>query len=212
MAKILYINWHTRTFDPRLGEDKTVENTAPPPVRQESARRQKEPVVISVMPEQSFPIGHRDLRPLLQRDGLILLSWALWEDWHGDESLLRRYIVTWVTSRGKIRHYATRPVGENELAEAVPQRRADTYFYRGIHGNYYDMSYYNNKDIADYLYFAAPFDLCTETTPGFIKVLKALGSTVNFDVEYTLAGERAKKNKAREYLEKFASTDQAESL
>ena len=204
MAKIIRINWATRTFDLRHGENENMENIAPPPARQELPRRQKEPIVLSIMPEQAFPAGHRDLRPLLQRDGLILLSWAIWEDWYGDESLLRRYIVTWTTSQGKARHYATKAVEENGLAAAVPERRGDPLFYRGAYGSRYDLHDYSDKAIADYLYLTAPFDLDKDTIPGFVRVLKALGSTVDFDNFFSLGA--VKKSLAREYLEKVAST------
>jgi hypothetical protein len=172
----------------------------------EPETRRKEPIILSIMPEQAFPVGHRDLRPILQRDGLILLSWAIWEDAAGDGSFQRRYIVTWATSLGKARHYATNLVSESGLSEAIPERRADTYFYRGLQGNSFVLDYLRNKDIADYVYLAAPFDLDKETIPGFIRVLKALGSTVDFSMDYTLGGQRAKKSEARKYLDGLAST------
>jgi hypothetical protein len=182
------------------------------PVKKESPPRRKEPIVQTIMPDQRFPVGHQDFRPLLQRDGLILLSWARWEDWNG--SLERRYIVTWATAQGKCHHYASRPIPEKDMASAVPERRADRYFYRGLYGNgyNYDIDKYPEERIADYLYLTAPFDLTNKTIPGFIRVLKALGSTVNFDVAYTLTQEREKRSKAREYLDQFASTQTAKTL
>jgi hypothetical protein len=206
MAEIIYINWNTRAFDPKLIEKEYTEkgNAVPFPTQPEPTRRQKEPIVISVMPEQAFPTGHRDLRPLLQRDGLILLSWAIWEDWYGDESFLRRYIITWITSHGKARHYATKAVEEKDLAAAVPERRADPLFYRGAYGSWYKLHSYSDKAIADYLYLTAPFDLGKETIPGFVRVLKALGSAVDFDHVFSLSA--AKKSQAQEYLDKVAST------
>jgi hypothetical protein len=200
MAKILEFRLPSRDAPGNTGVEIPVKRDNPAP------RRQKEPVVISVMPDEPFPAGHRDFRPLLQRDGLILLSWARWEDWFGDESFLRRYIVTWATSRGKARHYATKAVEEKDLAAALPERKGDRLFYRGAYGSLggYDLHSYNDKAIADYLYFAAPFDLTKGTIPGFVGVLKALGSTVDFDHVFTLGA--AKRNRAREYLEKVAST------
>jgi hypothetical protein len=198
MAKIIQFQLPSRDTSGNGGFKTPAKGDNPPP------RRQKEPVVISVMPDEAFPAGHRDLRPLLQRDGLILISWARWEDWYGDESFLRRYIVTWATSQGKARHYATKAVEEKNLAAAVPERRGDPLFYHGAYGSSYDPHHYSDKMIADYLYFAAPFDLTRETIPGFIGALKALGSTVDFDHVFTLGA--AKRSLAREYLEKFAST------
>jgi hypothetical protein len=212
VGKIIYINWHTRTFDPRLieEEDTGQENTMPPPPQPKPAvpaKPQKEPIIISVMPEQPFPVGHRDLRPILQRDGLILMSWAIWEDWYGDETLLRRYIVTWASSQGKAHHYATKAVEEKDLTSAVPNRKGDTLYYRGAYGSRCDIHDYSDKAIADYLYLAAPFDLTVKTIPAFVRVLKTLGSTVNFDFVYRLGREREKNSKAREYLDKFPSTE-----
>jgi hypothetical protein len=183
-----------------IGPKAPVKRDNPPP------RRQKEPIIISVMPEQAFPTGHQDLRPLLQRDGLILLSWAIWEDWYHDESFQRRYIVTWTTSQGKASHYATEAIPETELIKAAPERRADTYFYRGAYGNYFDMYLYSDNRIADYLYLTAPFDLKKHTIPTFVRVLKSLGSTVNFDLVYSLGRQREKNSKAQEYLDRVAST------
>jgi hypothetical protein len=198
MAKILEFRLPSSDASGNVGFEIPVKRDNPP------SYRQKEPIVISIMPEQAFPVGHRDLRPLFQRDGLILLSWAIWEDWYGDETFLRRYIVTWATSQGKARHYATKAVEERDLQAAVPEKRGDALFYRGAYGDHYDIHDYSDKKIADYLYFAAPFDLDSKTVPGFIRVLKALGSTVNFDYVFKL-GE-AKKSHAQEYLDKLAST------
>jgi hypothetical protein len=196
MAKIIQFSPPDQAASGNVGFEIPVKQDNPPP------RRQKEPIVISVMPEQAFPVGHRDLRPLLQRDGLILLSWAIREDWYGDGSLIRGYIVTWAASQGKPRHYATEAVEEKELAAAVPKRRGDALFYRGAYGNRYDLHDYSDKAIADYLYLAAPFDLDNKTIPGFVRVLKALGSTVDFDHVFSLRS--AKKSLAEEYLVRVA--------
>jgi hypothetical protein len=196
MAKIIQFRLLSSAASGNVGFKTPVKRDNPPP------RRQKEPIVVSAMTEQAFPTGHRDLRPLLQRDGLILISWAIWEDWYGDETFLRRYIVTWAASQGKTRHYDTKEAEERDMASAVPERKGDMLFYRGAYGDRYDIHDYSDKAIADYLYFAAPFDLTMKTTPGFIRVLKALGSNVNFDYVFTLGG--AKKNQAQEYLDRLA--------
>jgi hypothetical protein len=195
MAKIIQFKLAALDASGNVGFETPVKRDNPPP------RRQKEPLVISVMPEQAFPTGHRDLRPLFQRDGLILLSWAIWEDWYGDETFLRRYIVTWASSQGKARHYATKAAEERDLPAVLPERKGDTLFYRGAYGSHYDIHDYSDKKIADYLYFAAPFDLTRKTTPGFIRVLKALGSTVDFDHVFKFS--TVKKSQAQEYLDKL---------
>jgi hypothetical protein len=166
----------------------------------EKPKPRKEPIIVSVMPEKAFPEGHEDFRPLLQRDGLILLSWAVWQDWGGDCSL--RFVVTWVASSGRRHcHFATNPITKRELAGAAPERRADALFYKGLYGCYHDERDYQNKDIADYLYLVAPFDLDSRTIPRYIRVLEALGSTVNYDAKFTIS--KVKKTQAEEYLERF---------
>jgi hypothetical protein len=182
------------------------------PTKQENPPRlpQKEAIIHSVMPDKQFPAGHTDLRPLLQRDGLILMSWAIWEDWYNDGSLLRRYIVTWITSNGKAYHYATDSISENELARALPERRADALFYRGVYGWGYDIHNVSDHRIADYLYLAAPFDLDGKTVPGFIRIAKFYGATADFDVKFSLG--KAKKSLAREYLDELAGTQVANTL
>jgi hypothetical protein len=182
------------------------------PVKRENPPRlpQKEAIIHSIMPDKQFPAGHTDLRPLLQRDGLILMSWAIWEDWYNDGSLLRRYIVTWITSNGKANHYATGPISENELAQALPERRAAPLFYRGVYSRNYDIHYVSSHEIADYLYLAAPFDLDGKTVPGFMRVLKSCGATADFDVKFSLG--KAKKSLAQEYLDELAGTQVANAL
>jgi hypothetical protein len=103
----------------------------------------KESIIVKFRPDQEFPVGHKDLRPLLQRDGLILLSWAKWENFDGN--LTRFYVVNWITSTGKHFHYATEPILRSELAGTAPQRKGDVYFYRGIYGRQMDLSYVSQK-------------------------------------------------------------------
>ncbi|GHV79778.1 hypothetical protein AGMMS49944_15690 [Spirochaetia bacterium] len=183
------------------------------PVKPPPVQPKKEAISISVMPDQAFPAGHQDFRPLLQRDGLILMSWARWEDWLYDGSFLRRYIVTWVSAAGgSCRHYAADGISEEKMAEAVPHRRADPYFYRGLRGRSYDVRDYFDKNIADYVYLTAPFDLTRNTVPGFIKVLKALGYTTDFDFTYTLTQERNRQSQAQNYLNNFQPLEDAKSL
>jgi hypothetical protein len=205
MAKIIPFRLPEKTASGYAGHGTPVKRENPPP------KPPKEPIIISVMPGESFPAGHKDFRPLLQRDGLILLSRALWEDWRGDGSLLQRYIVTWVASGGKKhQHYATCAIPGKELEQANPDRRADARFYRGLYGSMWDIDRHPDKCTADYLYLAVPFDLDGKTIPAYIQVLKAHGSAVDFDYEFTL-GKTLKSN-AQAYLEKLASTDQADSL
>jgi hypothetical protein len=108
--------------------------------------------------------------------------------------------------------YATHAIPGKELEKANPARRADSLFYKGRFGDHFAVSgnHIPDRIVADYLYLAAPFELNGKTIPDYIQVLKAQGSTVDFDYEFSL-GKTLKSN-ARVYLEKLASTDQAESL
>jgi hypothetical protein len=158
------------------------------------------------MPDQPFPLGHEDFRPLLQRNGLILLSWARYEDWNGDGSLLQRYVINWVASCGKHHHYGSGPVERKNIDGALPVERGNPYFYRGLYGNRYSPDCYTDRETADYVYLAAPFDLCKQTIPGFIRILKTFGSTVDFDCAFSLGESKKNQSTARQYLEKFTST------
>jgi hypothetical protein len=202
MAKILQFRLPGQSASGNAGLRAPVKRDNPPP------KRRKEPVVISAMPGDPFPFGHQDFRPLLQRDGLILLSWAQWEDWKGDGSLLQRYIVTWVaSSQRRSYHYATEAIPKEELAKAVPERRADIRFYRGAYGSMWDIDSYPDKQIADYLYLAAPFDLDSKTIPAFIRILKSQGYTTDFENEFTLTKDN--KSEAQKYLEKITAPKEA---
>jgi len=166
-------------------------------------RPKKVPIVLTVMPDQSFPVGHTDLRPLLQRDGLILLSWGIIQDWDGIEP--NRYIVHWMKSHRPHFRYASTRVLKDELADTTPQRRGDRFFYKGIHSTWDPITHgYHNNNAADYEYLVAPFDLDKDTVPGFIRVLKAYGSTLNFDYNFSLGEAKAQKSQAREYIDKIA--------
>jgi len=196
MAKIIQFPTTQEARELLLGRNKPVSEP-------EEKKPPKKAIIQSIMPNEPFPVGHEDLRPLLQRDGLVLLSWAIWQDWYENESYVKNYIVTWITSNDKGRHYATRAIERPDITEAMPERQADYYFYKGIYGRYWGVQPLN-RDIADYVYLVAPFDLTGKTVPRYIKLLKALGSTVNFDIDFSLGGMR--KTEA----EKFIASTQVE--
>ena len=171
------------------------------------ARYRKQPIVITVMPDQKFPIGHIDFRPVLQRDGLILMSWARWEDWNDDGSYIQRYVVNWMASKGKHRLYATVGVARENLYTAYPVRDGDLYFYRGLYGMRYSLGSYTDTEGADYVYLVAPFDLCKKTIPEFIQALRSSGYTADFDYVFSLDEKKESLRQARAYLGKESSTD-----
>jgi hypothetical protein len=172
------INWHTRTFDSRQAKSWELD----PP-----KRLPEEPIAISVMPEQAFPIGHQDFRPVLQRDGLILLGWSRWEEVRADGP---RYVVHWLSVCNG-RRYATHFLTGIELETANPQQR----------GKYLlEMIKWDDRIEADYIYFVAPERLHKEETPGFIERLKTAGVMVDFTFHYSM--DRIKKIQfAEQYLE-----------
>jgi hypothetical protein len=156
------------------------------------------------MPDQKFPIWHIDFLPILQRDGLILMSWARWADWNDDGSFFQRYVVNWLASRGKYHRYASMGIDRDDLDKAVPVRDGDTYFYRGLYGARYSLKSYTDTEAADYVYLVAPFDLCKKTIPEFIQGLRSTGSKPDFDYVFSL--EKESLSQARSYLGKGSST------
>jgi len=59
--------------------------------------------IISALPGETIPSEHEDLRPCLQHNGLILLSWAIWENYDSDGLAIR---VNWIKSSGKLKNIA----------------------------------------------------------------------------------------------------------
>jgi hypothetical protein len=191
MGKIIEFRLPGRTAGGYMGLEIPVKREPDPP-----KRPQKEPIVISVMPDKAFPIGHHDFRPVLQRDGLILLGWSRWEEVADGGP---RYVVHWVAVCNG-RHYATHFLTGAELETANPQRR----------GKYcLEMIEWDDRIEADYIYFVAPEKLSRAEVPGFIQRLKAAGVTVDFDFHYSM--DRIKKIQfAKEYLQ--AGGSQMENL
>jgi hypothetical protein len=125
------------------------------------------------MPDKAFPVGHQDFRPILQRDGLILLGWSRWEEVRVDGP---RYVVHWVAVCNG-RHYATHFLTGAELETAKPQRK----------GRYcLEMIKWDDHIETDYIYFVAPERLRRAEIPGFIERLKAAGVTVDFDFPFSM--------------------------
>jgi hypothetical protein len=182
MAKIIEFRLPDRTAGGYVGFETPVKREPDPP-----KRPSKEPIVISVMPEKAFPIGHQDFRPVLQRDGLILRGWSRWEEVAYDGP---RYVVHWVSvCNGRL--YITHFLTGAELETAKPQRQ----------GRYLlDRVCWNDHVEADYIYFPAPERLSPAERPGFIQRLKAAGVTVDFSFHYSM--DRIKKIQfAEQYLE-----------
>jgi hypothetical protein len=188
MGKIIEFRLPDRTSGGYVGYETPVKRKPVPLPPQEP---KKEPVIISVMPDEAFPIGYEDFRPLLQRDGLILLGWLRWEDLEGDGP---HYVVHWLAVvSGK--HYATHFLTKNELKTANPQRQGRFML---------EQIKWQGRIDADYICFVAPKRMRRGEVPGFIQELKAAGSTVDFDFYYSI--DRIKKIQfAEAYLESLKS-------
>ena len=135
---------------------------------------EKKIVTIEVMPGEPLQEGYADYRLLLQRDGLILLAWALWDD---------KIKVVWCSSgRKRIYKYHSWVDSEAELSTICPERRYRKGCYHKTNGN------------PDYIVYAAPPDLSSNTIDAFIAKLQEAGVTVDFNFKFTL-GEQKKQEK-----------------
>ncbi|MDR1059520.1 MAG: hypothetical protein LBL43_08205 [Treponema sp.] len=144
------------------------------------------PAPIMARPGEPLPHGVPDYRPLLQRDGLILLSWA--------KRARNQYTAYWVTSTGIPRYYASRNVEEGSLARARPDNKscaADD-----------GKEYYGQKN-PEYMVHVAP-ELIDRNVwrgedprPEHIRKLQALGSKADFNYRYLLTAERRKLMETR---------------
>jgi len=142
-------------------------------------KKTRKPEVISVLPWEEMPPGYDDLRPFLQRDGLILLSWAMW---HNHPMYGRCYRVNWIRSRKAHRRYRSYFFYEvdpiTDFKELMPAQRdnRDGYYLEG-----YD---------ADIKFQTTPENLDARTIPHFVERLKKAGVTVDFDLEFSFKESR----------------------
>ena len=150
--------------------------------------------IISALPGENIPSEFKDLRPFLQRDGLILLSWARWEDKEDKENGLE-IRVNWISSTGKLRkfcgHWTNVSTDEN-LSDVIPDRKGDPYYQEGrwFYGYYSD--YYGDGYVADNVFLCAP-ELTALTRPHFINKLKETGINIDFDYIFNLTEEKKKQ-------------------
>jgi hypothetical protein len=135
-------------------------------------------------PGRPLPEGIHDFRPVLQRDGLILLAW----DKHVSE-IGERYTAYWVTSVGTPRFYASKSL----FFEDFPSARPDHKSYAAEDG----IEFYGQKAPA-YMVHVAPELMMSnpmhvELRPAHINKLKFLGSKINFNYKYLLKTEKKRK-------------------
>ena len=162
------------------------------------AEEEKEAVPIKTIlaPEGTpLPDGFSDLRPMLRRDGLILLSW---------KRLKPRYIggaiyeVFWMTRSSRRRIYSTRIVPEDDINLAMPVHisvREHAYA-----GDLYHL--WDDPTEIIYWVYVAPEELASnaldpDPRPEYIKGLEAMGIDIGSDVKFTLA-EQQRQARANE--------------
>jgi len=135
-------------------------------------------------PGSSLPLEIFDFRPVLQRDGLILLGWDKRFTETGE-----RYTAYWVTSAGTPRFYASKPLLLEEFSSANPDHKS----YAAEDG----IEFYGQEAPA-YIVHVAP-DLVMsnpmhrELRTAHIDMLKNLGSKVNFNYKYLLKTDKNRK-------------------
>ena len=134
-------------------------------------------------PGESLPGSLVDYRPLLQRDGLILLSWD-----KRVTDLGERYTAYWVTSTGIPRFYASKPLSPEDFSAARPNHKS----YAAEDG----IEFYGQQAPV-YIVHVAPELMMSNPQHGalrlaHIQTLKEQGSTVDFDYKYLLKTEKEK--------------------
>jgi len=172
------VNWKTRTFEPLRQVVETpqrqlaaYETTAPKPFKKEN----KKPEIFEVLPWQKLPEGYMDYRPLLQRDGLILYAWELYNE---------KIRIIWLTSASRImRKYQAEVDNEKDMQTLTPDSKFDT-------------DHWNHKPKPNFIIYVAPEHLTRDTRNAFITKLKEEGSTVNFKYEFSLGRQKAERERA----------------
>ena len=137
--------------------------------------------VIPGKPGDELPDFIPDFRPLLQRNGLILLSW--------DKRLCERgalYTAYWVTSSGTHRYYASPALLIENFSDAMPERKS----YAAEDG----IDFYGERKPL-YIVHVAPELMMSSREkitqrPLHIKKLKSLGVKVDFNYSFLLTREK----------------------
>jgi hypothetical protein len=144
-------------------------------------REKTEPVEIFAPIGKPIPKGYPDYRPVLQRDGLILVSWI--KIVHQVKGVF--FNIQWIKSAGRARTILwSGYVREKELPNAFPDENKNLFW--------------DEKDEV-YRIKVAPDELLHGTMDfraEYIKILKSGGVTVDFDYAFYLPAER--KNRFEE--------------
>ena len=137
------------------------------------------------LPGNQLPPEIPDFRPFLQRDGLILLGWNKTSTEIGE-----RFTAYWVTSSGLPRYFASKPFPQDKFIFAKPHHKS----YAAEDG----IEFYGQPPPV-YIIHVAPELLKSnpqhdELRFAHIKILKDMGSNVDFNYRYLLTAE--KKNRS----------------
>ena len=161
----------------------TEKNGLPRPFLNDYMRRHPFLVPILARPGKSMPVEIPDFREVLQRDGLILLSWDKRITENGE-----LYTAYWVTSCGICRYFASAALELNEFLDARP-----------IHKSYAaeDGIEFYGQPRPHYIVHVAPELMMNhkgqiDERPKHIEKLKSLGIKSDFDYKYLLTREKKK--------------------
>ncbi|MCL2382057.1 MAG: hypothetical protein FWC64_10810 [Treponema sp.] len=138
-------------------------------------------------PGKPVPGGLTDYRPLLQRDGLILLSWDKRITEMGE-----RYTAYWVTSAGVPRFYASKSLPPEDFPYARPDHKSYA-AEDGIEFFGQDAPVYVAHVARELMMDNPRHD---ELRPIHIQMLKKQGSAVDFTYKYLLKTEKGKNRDA----------------
>ena len=135
-----------------------------------------------------LPDGIADLRPLLRRDGLILLSWRQLK------TVPRTYDVFWVARTSRRRIYSALSIPEIDLGKALPNTANRFNPFIKPHCR---ISYFAN--ILQWVY-VAPREIIEEgpdPRPKYIENLEAMGIDIGSDAKFSITEQRKQVREKR---------------
>jgi len=157
----------------------TIADSPIPAQHRSQSTEEAKPIEPILAPEGTpLPEGITDIRPLLRRDGLLLLSWKQMK------TCPRTYEVFWVRKTGRRFTYASGLIAENDLGNAMPSKSI----------KFFDI---DNTSPFQYWVHVAPAALVRDypdPRPEYIKKLEAMGIDTGSDVEFTLSDSIGSSN------------------
>ena len=158
------------------------------PDRQSCSKQFSASAPFLAIPGNPLPGGIPDYRPVLQRDGLILLAWDKRVTETGD-----RYTAYWITSTGIPRFYASKQLLQCDFPFARPDHKS----YAAEDG----IDFYGQK-APSFMVHVAPELMKSnpqhkELREAHINSLRNLGIKVNFNHKYLLKLEKSRKTESK---------------